>query len=150
MLLGNYLGMDDCNHAKLLHSLSQSVLAADYEIPVPPPSPDICKMLPLPTPHKKEMEKEKDGSNIGGLLMDLAKDRPGDGTSTPTKKEASTIPPVHMENDAAMTQVAPTKIEAGRIPPTAIKTASCTFLETGMQAGTNPDMPTDPMLMDTS
>jgi len=86
------------------------------------PSPDKSKMLPPPTPSIKGKEKERDGNNVGGLLMDLAEGGSEDGTSTPTEKGGGTVPP------------APTEIDAGTTPPA----------PAGEEAGTTPDMPTDP------
>jgi hypothetical protein len=79
-------------------------------------------MLPPPTPSIKGKEKEKDESNVGGLLMDLAEGGSEDGTSTPTEKDAGTVPPAPTEKDASTTPPAPT----------------------GKEAGTTPDKPTDP------
>ena len=80
MPLNYYPGMDDRNNANRLRTISPSVPPADHEIPpanhgisVPPQSPGICKMLPPPTPSTKGKEKEKDGCNTAGLLIDLAK-----------------------------------------------------------------------------
>jgi len=98
-------GMDDRNHANRLRTISPPVPPANHEIPVPPPSPDNNKMLPPPTPPTKGKAKEKDESNVRGLLMDLAEDGSEDGTSTPTEKDADTAPP------------APTKKDGGTIPP---------------------------------
>jgi len=86
MPLSYYTGMDDCNNAIRLRTISPSVPPAehgirpahhgippaDHGLPVPPPSPDKTKMLPPPTQSIKGKEKEKDESNVGGLLMDLA------------------------------------------------------------------------------
>jgi hypothetical protein len=136
MPLSYYPGMDDCNLANRLRTISASVLPADHGIPpadygippadhgisVPPPSPDTSKMLPPPTPSTKGKEKEKDESNVGGLLMDLAKGGTEDGTSTATEKDAGKAPPAPTEKDAGSTLLAPT----------------------GKEAGTTPDKPTDP------
>ena len=65
-------------------------------------------MLPPPVSPTKEKEEEKDGSNIDGLLMDLAKDESEDGIITPTNREASTIPPAHTKKEAGMIQQVPT------------------------------------------
>jgi len=109
--------MDDCNHTNRLHTISPSVPPANHKIPIPPPSADISNMLPPPTPLTKEMEleMEKDGSNIGELLMNLAKDESGDGTSTPIKKDAT---PTNKE--ASMILPAPTDmrpVQFGQLPP---------------------------------
>jgi len=131
MPLGYYPGIDDRDYANRLRTISPSVPPADYEIPVlppspdksttlPPPSPDNSKMLPPPTPSTKG--KEKDVINVGGLLMDLAKDGSEDGTSTSAEKKAGAIPP------------APTKKEAGTTPSA----------PTGHEAGTTPEKPTHP------
>jgi len=49
-------------------------------------------MLPPPTPATKGKEKEKDRSNVGGHLTDLAEDGSEDATSTSAQKQAGTIP----------------------------------------------------------
>jgi hypothetical protein len=97
MPLTYYPGMDDCNNAHRLLTISPSVPPADPGIPVPPPSPDKSKMLPPPTPSTKGKEMEKDGTNVGGLLMDLAEYGSEDGTSTPVEKDAGTISPAPTE-----------------------------------------------------
>jgi hypothetical protein len=150
MPLSYFPGMDDHNNANRLCTISTSVPPAnndippadhgippahngippadsgipptDNGIPVPPPSPDTSKMLPPPTPSIMAKEKEKDESNVGGLLINLAKGGSEDGTSTPTEKDAVTVPP------------APTEQDAGTSPPA----------PTGQEAGTTPDTPTDP------
>jgi hypothetical protein len=86
MPLRYYPGMDDRNHANRLGTISLSVPPSDDGIPVPPSSPDKCKMLPPPTPSTMGKEKEQDESNVGGRLMDLAEDGSKDDTSTPTVK----------------------------------------------------------------
>jgi len=141
MPLSYYMGMDDRNNANRLRTIPPSVPPADHGIPpadhgipVPPPSPDKSKMLPPPTPSIKGKEKEKAESNVGGLLMDLAEGVSEDGTSTPTEKDASTVPPAPTEKDAGTTPPAPTGNEAGTTPPA----------PTGKDAGTTPDKPTDP------
>jgi hypothetical protein len=70
-------------------------------------------MLPLPTPSIKRKEKEKDENHIGGLLMDLAEGGSEDGTSTSTKKDAGTVPPVPTKKDTSTTLPAPTGKEDG-------------------------------------
>jgi len=129
MPLSYYPAMDDGNNANQLRTISPSVppanhgiLPADHGIPVPPPSPDNSQMLPPPTPSIKGNEKEKDESNVGGLLMDLAEGGSDDGTSTPTEKDAGTVP------------LASTEKRTGTIPPA----------PTRKEAGTTPDKPTDP------
>jgi len=114
---------------------------ADYGIPVPPPSPNYPKMLPLPTPSTKGNEKEKNGHNIEGLLMDLAEDGSEDGMSTPTEKDAGTIPPAATEIYASTIPPEPTSKVAGRTPPAATsKDASRTPpAPTGKEAGTTPE-----------
>jgi len=151
MPLSYYPCMDDGNNVNRLCTISPSVPPDDHGIPptnhgisVPPPSTDKSKILPLPTPSTKGKEKENDESNIGGLLKDLAEDGSEDGTSTPTEKDASTVPPaptakdastitpVPMEKDAIMIPPAPTKEEAGITPPA----------PPGKEAGTTPEKPT--------
>jgi len=129
MPLSYYPGMDDRNNANWLRTISPSVPPADHGIPradhgipVPPPSPDKSKMFPPPTPSINGKETEKDASNVEGLLIDLAEGGSEDGTSTPTEKDAGTVPP------------ATTEIGAGTTPPA----------PTGEEAGTTPDKPTDP------
>jgi len=141
MPLSYYMGMDDRNNANRLRTIPPSVPPADHGIPpadhgipVPPPSPDKSKMLPPPTPSIKGKEKEKDESNVGGLLMDLADGVSEDRTTTPTEKDASTVPPAPTEKDAGTTPPAPTGKEAGTTPPD----------PTGKDASTTPDKPTDP------
>jgi len=85
-------------------------------------------MFQPPTPPTKGKEKDNDGSNVGNVWMDLAKDGSEDGTSTPTNKEVGTIPPPPAENvagtnppaaaekDVGMILPAPTQTEAGMIP----------------------------------
>jgi hypothetical protein len=121
MALRYYPGMDDCNNANWLRTISPSVPPADHGIPpadhaitpadhaisVRPPSPDKSKMLPPPTPSTKGKENENDESNVGGLLMDLAEGGSEDGTSTPTEKDAGTAPPAPTEKDASTTPLAP-------------------------------------------
>jgi hypothetical protein len=150
MPLSYYPGMDDRNNANRLCTISPSVPPADHGIPpadhgippadhgippadhgippadhgipVPPQSPDKRMMLPPPAPSIKGKEKQKDESNVGGLLMDLAEGGSEDGTSAPTEKDAGTVPP------------APTEKDDGTTPPAPI----------GNEAGTTPDKPTHP------
>ena len=89
---------------------------ADHEIPIPPPSPNKSYILPPPTPSTKGKEKEKDGRNLGGLLMDLAEDGSENGTSTGTEKGTSTGPPLPTENDAGTTLPTPTEKQTGTTP----------------------------------
>jgi len=164
MPLSYYPGMDDNNNANRLRTISPSVPPADHGIPpadhgippadhgippadhviepadhgipIPPPSPDKSKMLTPPTPSITGKEKEKDESNVGGLLMDLAEGRSEDRTSTATKKDAGTVPAAPTKKDASTTPPAPTGKEAGTTPekPTDRK-----------QKGTpNPDRPATP------
>jgi hypothetical protein len=136
MPLCYYAGMDDRNNANWLRTISPSVPPADLGIPVPPPSPDQSKMLPPPTPSINGKEKEKDESTVGGILMDLAKRGSEDETSTPTEKDAGTVPPAPTEKDASTTRPATTGEEAGTTPdkPT-----------NRMQKGTpKPDRPATP------
>jgi len=164
--LSSYPGMDDHDNANQLRTISPSVppadngippadLAispsdhgispADHWIPVPPPSPDKSRMLPPRTPSTVEKEMEKDGSNVGGLLLDLAVDGSVDGTSTPAKDKAGTIPPAPTEKDSYTIPPAPTGKEAGTTPPAPNeKEASRTPPAlTRKEAGTTPEKPTD-------
>jgi hypothetical protein len=141
MPLSYYSGMDDRNNANRLRTISPSVLPSDHgipppdhRIPIPPPSPDKSKMLPPPTPSIKGKDKEKDESNVGGLLMDLAENGSEDGTSTPTKKDAGTVLPEPTERDASTIPPVPTEKETGTTPPA----------PTGEQAGITPDKPPNP------
>jgi len=132
MPISYYPGMDDCDHTNQLHIISPSVPPdnqgtppSNHVIPIPPPSPDKSKMLPPPTPpHNK---KERDGSNIGGLLMDLAKDGFEDGTSTPAEEEACTVPPAPANKETGMTPPAAAKDVAGTIPPAPTEKDSVRF-----------------------
>jgi len=115
MPLNYYPGMDDRNIANRLRTISPSVPPANHGIPsadhgisVPPPSPDKSKMPPPPTPSTKGKEMEKDESNVGGLLMDLAEGGFEDGTSTPTENNAGTTPPAPTGKEASMTPDKPT------------------------------------------
>ena len=152
--------MDNRDRAKQLGTMTPSVpsadhgtppanrgiLPADCGIPEPPPSTDKSKLLPPPTPSTKGKKKDKDGSNVGGHLTDLAKNGSEDGTSTPTDEEARTIPqaptekaaptipPVHTAKEASKTLTAPTEKEAGITAPP----------PTGMEAGMTPEKPTHP------
>jgi hypothetical protein len=76
-----YPAMHDCNHAKELPTISLSVLPTNHKISIPPPSPDMCKMLPPPTSPTKQKERENDWSKIEVLLMNLAENESKDGTS---------------------------------------------------------------------
>lgn len=133
--------MDDRNNASQLHTISPSVLPADYGlppanhgippadhgtmpasrgipsanhgIPLPPPSRNKSKMLPLPTPSTKGKEKAIDGSNVGELVMDLAKNGAAEGTSTPTEEVAGTTPPALTDKVAGSTSPAPTGKDVG-------------------------------------
>jgi len=148
MALSYYTGMDDHNNTNRVRTISPSVPPADHGIPpadhgippadhgipVPPPSPDKSKMLPPPTPSIKGKEKEKDESNVGGLLMDLVGGGSEDGTSTPTEKDDGTVPPAPIDKDTSTTPPAPTGKEAGTTPPA----------PTGIDAGTTPDKLTNP------
>jgi len=58
-------------------------------------------MLPPATPATKGKENENDGSNVGGLLTDLAEDGSEDGTRTPVQEDAGTTPPAPTEKDVA-------------------------------------------------
>jgi hypothetical protein len=78
-------------------------------------------MLPPPTPSTKEMEKAIDGSNVEGLVMDLAKNGSKVRTNTPAKEVASTTPPA----------------------PTDQVTGSSSPAPTGKADGTSPNMPTE-------
>ena len=62
-------------------------------------------------------QKEKDGSNVGRLLMDLGEDGSEDGTSTPTGKEASTIPPTAADKEGDRIPPPPSEREADTILP---------------------------------
>ena len=75
------------------------------------------------------MNKEKVGNNFGELLIDLAKGGSGDGTNTPPKKEAPTIPPTPTQYEATTILPTPAEKAAGTISPTA------TEKETGTTAG---------------
>jgi hypothetical protein len=66
-------------------------------------------------------DTDKDESNVGGLLMELAEGGSDIGTSTPAENDAITVPPAPTEKDARTT------------PPAS----------TGNQAITTPDKPTD-------
>jgi len=151
MPLGFYPGMDDRDHANQLHTISPSVPPADHEMPIPPPSPNKSKMLPPPTPPTKGKEKEMDESNIGGRLMDLAENGSEDGTNTPTKKEASAIPPAPTEEEADTISPAATETEANNIPPapTEKDTGSILPAPTKKEAGTIPTTPikTEPSMI---
>jgi len=134
MPLSDYRGMDGHNDTNQLCTMSPSIPPAghwipaadhgippaDHEIPIPPPSPNKSKMLPPPTPSTKG--KDKDGNNIGGLLIDQAEDGSEDGTSIPTETEADMI------------RLVPTETDAGTIPPA----------PTNKEVGTTPEKPTDP------
>jgi len=160
MPLSYYPGMDDRNNANLFRTISPSVPPADHGIPpadhgippadygippanhgrpVPLPSPDKSKMLPPPTSSIKGKKKEKDGSNVGGLLMDLAEGGSEDGTSTPTEKDAGTVPPAPTEKDASTVPPAPTEKDTGTTLPA----------PTGEETSTTPDKPNDPKQMGT-
>jgi len=92
MPLSYYPGTDDHNHANQLQTISPSVPPADHLIPIPAPSPCKGKMLTQQTSQTKGNEKEKNGRNIGGHLMDLPEDGSEDGISTPAQEEAGTMP----------------------------------------------------------
>jgi len=112
MRLSYFPGMDDCNHTNQLRTISSRVPPADHEIPVPPLSPDKSKMLPPPIPPNRGNEKENHESNVGGRLTDLAEDGSEDETSTPTKKNAGSMPPAPTEKDADTMPAVPTENEA--------------------------------------
>jgi len=141
-----YPGMGDHSNANPLRTVSPSIVPAnhgippaDHEIPVPPSSPDKSKMCPPPTSSNKGKEKENDVSNIGGLLMDLAKDGSEDGTSTPAENDASTKPPAPTGKEAGTTRAAPTKTVA----------STTLAAPTGQDAGTTPEKPTHSKQQDT-
>jgi len=121
---------------------------AEHGTPVPPPSPHKCKMLPTPTAPTMitGMEQEQDGSNVGGLLMELAGDSYDDGTSSPAEEEAGTIPPVRTEKDPSTSPPAPTKHHPCLIPPAVTKQEPGTSppAPTGRESSTIPEKPTDP------
>jgi len=146
MPLSYYPGMDDLNHTNKIHRISPSVPHVDDEIPVPPPSPDKSNILPPPRPPTKGMDKEKDGSTVGGRLMDIAKDGSDDGTITPTYEEAGTIPPIPTKHDACTFLPAPTETEAASFPPAPTETEAGTtpLAPTCEEADTTPANPTDP------
>ena len=83
---------------------------------LPPPSPNMRTMLPLPTPPTQGMANEMDRSNVGKLVMDLAKDGSENGTSTTTDKAASTVLPAPTKKSASMIPPAPTAKEGRTIP----------------------------------
>jgi hypothetical protein len=106
MPLSNCPGMDYHNNANQLRTISPSVPPthhgippADPRIPIPHPSPDMSQMLAPRTPSIKGKEEEKDESNTGGHLMDLAEDESADGTSTHTGKDTGTVPQAPTEED---------------------------------------------------
>jgi hypothetical protein len=103
-------------------------------------------MLPPLTPSTKGKEKEKDDSNVGGRLMDLADDESEDGTSTPTENDAGAVTTAHTEADTSTTLPAPTEKVASMTPPVPIKKEASTTppAPTGKEAGTTLDQPTDP------
>jgi hypothetical protein len=157
--------MDDGNNANRLRTISPSVPPAEHRIPpanhgipVPPPYSDKCKILPPPTPSVKRKAKEKDECNIGGILMDLAKNGCEDGTSTPTEKDTGAILPAPTEEDASTIQPEPTEKDPGIIPPAprekvpesiplapSEKAGGTTQpAPTGNEVGMTPDKPTDP------
>jgi hypothetical protein len=100
-------------------------------------------------------EKEKDGSNIRGLLTDLAEDGSEDGTRTATLKDTGTAPPVPSQRHASTSPQGPTKKvtsiimpgpteKAARLIPPALslKGAATTLLaRTWRVAGTAPGEP---------
>jgi len=71
----HYPGIDDCNNANRLRTISPLEPPANHEIPIPPPSTDKSKMLTTPTSPSKGEKKEKNESNIRGHWMDVASDR---------------------------------------------------------------------------
>jgi len=73
-------------------------------------------MHPALIPPTKGKAEQKEGSSVGGLLTDQAKDGCENETSTPTNKEASTTPP------------ALTKFEASTIPPVPIENDASTIM----------------------
>jgi len=101
MSLGYYPGVDDHAHTNRLCTISPSVLLANHEIPIPPPSPNKHKMLPPPTPPLKGKEKETDGVNVGFISMDLANNGSEDGTCTPSEKQAGMIMPAPPVKEAS-------------------------------------------------
>jgi len=134
MPLRYYPGMDDRNHANWLHTISPWISPAKHEIPIPPPSTDMSKMLWSLSPPTKGKQKEMDECNVAGILMDLGKDGSEEGTSTPTRKDAGAISPAPTKRDACMMSPAPTEKEVGTTLPT----------PTTKEAGTTREQPTDP------
>jgi len=96
-------------------------------------------------------EEKKDGSNIGGHLMDLAKDGSEDRTSTPAEDKAGIIMPGPTQKDAGMIVPAPTEKEACTTPPVSTETEAGPTppAPTGIEASKTPEMPTDPNQMGT-
>jgi hypothetical protein len=133
-------GMDDSNNPIRLGSiapwpppLDHGILPANHGIQVPSPSPVKSMLLPLPTTSTKGMEKAQNGSNIGVLVMDLAKDGSEDRTGTPAKEEAHQIPPAPTTKEACTILPAPTDTVACTTPPAA----------PGKEDSTTPEMTTD-------
>jgi len=117
--------MDDRGHPKRLGTISPAELPANHEIPIPSASlnqsqthpslySDKNKTLPLQTPATKQ--KEKLGSNMRGLLIELAMDGSEDGTGNPVKNEDSAIPLAPTQRAAGMTAQVPTLKGAGMTP----------------------------------
>jgi len=128
--------MNNCNHADLLRTISPSVLPADYKTHVPPLSPDKGKLLPQLT--TLTMGQEIDVGNIGGLLIDLAKDGSEDRTSTPTEKEAGAISHAPTENEVCTIPQATTVKQAATNLPTPVETEAGVIRLTAKEASTNP------------
>jgi len=74
-------------------------------------------MLAPPTPSTKAKEKENNGSDDGGVLIEVADNGSEDRTSSPAEKGASTVPPAPSEEEAGTTPPAPTEKDAGTTPP---------------------------------
>jgi len=153
MPLSYYLGMDDRNNTNRLPAMSPSVppadhgiRPADHGISVPPPSHDQSNLLPPPIPLMKGKEKEKDESNVGGLLINLAENGSEDGTSAPTEKDAGTVPPDPTEKDTGTIPQVPTKNDTAMLPSAPTEQEASTTLQatTGKEAGMNPDKLTNP------
>jgi len=122
--LSYYPGMDDPNNTNQLRTISPlvppaelGIRPADHGISIPPPSPDNSMILSPPSQSTKGKEKEKDESNVGGLVTDLAEGGCQHGTSTPTEKQACTDPPAPTKNDTRTIPPTPTKKEAITTPP---------------------------------
>jgi len=144
--------MDYHNHTNLLSTISPSLLPANHVMPIPPPLPNMSKMLPLLTtqPSKQERKRSWVGVTLGwvqciwpkiGLRMEPALPR------RRWQVRFSQLPPRKRLVWFCLFSLAE---RPGTIPPTPAEEDAGTIPQTRKLAGTTPEKPTYPKLKGTT